>query len=200
MVTPEGRSWHGRAVRTTSSREAYQNPWIRVREDVIERDDGSTGLYGVVERPDFALVIAAEREGFWLVEQYRYPLGRRSWEFPQGTWGQDEHGRDKDGTAEDLARAELAEETGIRAGTVRRLGHLDLAPGLMTQGFDVWLATELTAGPPAREATEADMSAAFVPERELRAMIAEGRFTDGPSLAAYGLLLLDGLGLIPPRV
>jgi 8-oxo-dGTP pyrophosphatase MutT (NUDIX family) len=178
-------------VRTTSSREAYRNPWIRVREDVIEREDGSAGLYGVVERPDFALVIPAERDGFWLVEQFRYPLGRRSWEFPQGTWGQDEHGRDKDGSAEDLARAELAEETGIRAGGLRRLGHLDLAPGLMTQGFDVWLATDLTSGAHAREASEADMRSAFVPEAELRAMVADGRFTDGPSLAAFTLLLLD---------
>ena len=74
-------------MRTTSSREVYRNPWIRVREDVLERDDGSAGLYGVVERDDFGLVIPAERDGFWLVEQYRYPLGRRCWEFPQGTWG-----------------------------------------------------------------------------------------------------------------
>jgi 8-oxo-dGTP pyrophosphatase MutT (NUDIX family) len=178
-------------VRTTSSRVAYENPWIRVREDEIEHDDGSAGLYGVVERPDFALVIAAERNGFWLVEQFRYPLGRRSWEFPQGTWGHDEDGAARGGTAEDLARAELAEETGIRAGTLCRLGRLDLAPGLMTQRFDVWLATGLTAGPTAREVTEADMRAQFVPEEELRSMIAEGRFTDGPSLAAFALLVLD---------
>jgi 8-oxo-dGTP pyrophosphatase MutT (NUDIX family) len=183
MVTPV---CHARPVRTTSSRLAYQNPWIRVREDVIERDDGSTGLYGVVERPDFALVIPAEAGGFWLVEQFRYPLGRRSWEFPQGTWG---HGRD--GSPEELARAELAEETGIRAAELRLLGHLDLAPGLMTQEFDVWLATGLTAGPTAREDTETDMLSAFVAAPELRAMIADGRFTDGPSLAAFSLLLLD---------
>ena len=90
MVTPVCQA---RPVRTTSSRLAYQNPWIRVREDVIERDDGSVGLYGVVERPDFALVIPAEADGFWLVEQFRYPLGRRSWEFPQGTWGPARTGR-----------------------------------------------------------------------------------------------------------
>jgi 8-oxo-dGTP pyrophosphatase MutT (NUDIX family) len=131
-------------------------------------------------------VIAAEQDGVWLVEQFRHPLGRRSWEFPQGTWSSG-----SDGSAEELARAELAEETGIRAGSLRRLGHLDVAPGLMTQGFDVWLATGLTPGPTAREATEADMRAAFVREAELRSMIADGRFTDGPSLAAFGLLLLD---------
>jgi 8-oxo-dGTP pyrophosphatase MutT (NUDIX family) len=140
----------------------------------------------VVERPDFALVIPAADDGFWLVEQFRYPIGRRSWEFPQGTWT---HGTD--GSAEELARAELAEETGLRAADLRRLGHLDLAPGLSTQEFDVWLATGLTAGPTAREASEADMRSRFVRETELRAMVAAGRFTDGPSLAAFSLLLLD---------
>jgi hypothetical protein len=78
-------------VRTTSSREVYRNPWIRVREDTVERVDGSSGVYGVVERPHFGLVIPAERDGYWLVEQFRYPLGRRALEFPQGTWS---HGAD----------------------------------------------------------------------------------------------------------
>jgi 8-oxo-dGTP pyrophosphatase MutT (NUDIX family) len=173
-------------VRTTGSREIYRNPWIRVREDDVVRADGSIGVYSVVEKPHFALVIPTEDDGFWLVEQYRYPLGRRAWEFPQGTWS-----AGSGGTPEELARAELAEETGIRATDLRRLGHLDLAPGLMTQEFDVWLATGLTPGPTAREATEADMRAEWVAEAELRSMIRAGRFTDAPSLAAYSLLLLE---------
>jgi len=172
-------------VRTTSSREVYRNAWMRVREDLIERPDGTTGVYGVVEKPHFALVLAREDGGFWLVEQFRHPVGRRSWEFPQGTWTQGSAG-----SAEELARTELAEETGLRAADLHHLGHLDLARGLSTQEFDVWLATGLTPGPTAREASEADMRHAFVPETELRAMIADGRFTDGPSLAAYALLLL----------
>jgi len=173
-------------MRTTSSREVYRNPWIRVREDAVVREDGSTGVYGVVERPHFGLVIPAERNGFWLVEQFRHPLGRRAWEFPQGTWS-----AGAGGAPDALARAELAEETGLRAAELAHLGHLDLAPGLATQEFDVWLATGLTPGPTAREATEADMRTAFVAEEEFRAMVRDGRFTDGPSLAAYSLLLLS---------
>jgi 8-oxo-dGDP phosphatase len=174
-------------MRTTSSREVYRNPWTRVREDVVELSDGSTGIYGVVERPHFALVIPVDRDGFWLVEQFRHPIGRRSWEFPQGTWtpGQD-------GSAEELARTELAEETGFRAGRMDHLGRLDLAPGLTTQLFDVWRAGDLVPGPTAREVSEADMRSAFVPRADLHAMVADGRFTDGPSLAAYSLLLVGG--------
>jgi len=174
-------------MRTTGSREVYRNAWIRVREDAVEREDGSSGVYSVVEKPPFALVMPAERGGFWLVEQYRHPVARRVLEFPQGSWSSG-----STGTAEELARAELAEETGLRAGSLRCLGHLDIAAGLMTQTFDVWLATDLTAGPTDREATEADMTTLFVDEAELRRMIGDGRFTDAPSLAAYALLLLDG--------
>jgi 8-oxo-dGTP pyrophosphatase MutT (NUDIX family) len=172
-------------VRTTGSREVYRNPWLRLREDDVERADGSTGVYAVVEKPDFALVLPAERGGFWLVEQYRHPVARRSWEFPQGTWS-----AGADGTPEELARAELAEETGLRAGSLEHLGRLDLAPGLSTQEADVWLATDLTPGPTARESTEADMRSAFVPSAELTAMIRAGRFTDMPSLAGWALLQL----------
>jgi 8-oxo-dGTP pyrophosphatase MutT (NUDIX family) len=186
MVTPVCQA---RPVRTTSSREVYRNDWIRVREDTIELADGSTGLYGVVEKADFALVLPEQDNGFWLVEQYRYPLGRRSWELPQGTWG-----AGKSGSRDELARAELAEETGLRAGRLDHLGLLDLASGLMTQRFDVWLAGELVPGPTDREITESDMRQAFVREEELRRMIRDGRITDGPTVAAYGLLMLHRLG------
>ncbi|MGY1807998.1 NUDIX domain-containing protein [Blastococcus sp. SYSU D00669] len=174
-------------MRTTSSREVYANPWFRVREDAVEYPDGSAGIYGVVEKPHFTLVLPYENGGFWLVEEFRHPVGRRVPGFPQGTWP-----AGTTGSAEDLARAELAEETGLRAGSLRHLGHLDLAPGLSTQEFDVWLATDLTPGPTAREATEADMTCSFVPEDELRARIRDGRFSDAPSVAAFALHLLGG--------
>ncbi|MFJ8691288.1 NUDIX domain-containing protein [Micromonospora wenchangensis] len=101
------------------SRTVYTNAWMTVREDRIRRPDGSTGIYGVVEKPDFALVLPRWAKGFWLVEQFRYPVGRRAWEFPQGSWG---HG--VRGGASALARQELAAETGLRAETVTHLGHL----------------------------------------------------------------------------
>lgn len=71
-------------IRTLASSVVYTDDWIRVRRDDIERGDGSRGTYAVVERRDFAVVVPAERGGFHLVEEYRYPVGRRSWSFPQG--------------------------------------------------------------------------------------------------------------------
>ena len=71
--------------RTTGSREVYRSRWMTLREDDIVRADGTPGHYGVLSKPDFALVIPRHEDGsFTLVEQYRYPVGKRCLEFPQG--------------------------------------------------------------------------------------------------------------------
>ncbi len=154
----------------------------------MRRGDGSTGVYGVVDKPDFALVIPQDEQGVWLVEQYRYPVRRRAWEFPQGSWG-----TSASGTRAELAVAELREETGLQAAQLHHLGHLYEAYGLCSQGFHVYLATGLTVGQPDREVTERDMRHRRVSANQLRHLIATGEIVDGPSVAAYGLSLLHEL-------
>jgi ADP-ribose pyrophosphatase len=76
-----------REIATLRTRLVYENRWMRVREDAIRRPDGSQGIYGVVEKPDFVVIAPVEEDGsVHLVEQYRYPVGARFWEFPQGAW------------------------------------------------------------------------------------------------------------------
>jgi ADP-ribose pyrophosphatase len=48
-------------IRTTATRVVYENRWMRVREDAIVRQDGSPGIYGVVEKADFAIIAPVER-------------------------------------------------------------------------------------------------------------------------------------------
>lgn len=166
----------------TASEVVYANRWMTVREDKTLRHDGVEGVYGVVEKPDFALVVPYADGGFHLVEQYRYPVKGRYWEFPQGSW---ETKPDADPMA--VARGELAEETGLRAGSMTHLGHLFEAYGYCNQGFHVVLATELTAGEPDLEESEAGLISRWFPEAQLWELIAEGRFKDAPSIAALAL-------------
>ena len=95
-------------MQTIGTRQVYENPWMRVREDSIRRQDGSAGIYGVVDKPDFALVVPLDGDRLHMVEQFRYPIGLRRWEFPQGT---------APGLADvdplELAARELREETGL---------------------------------------------------------------------------------------
>jgi 8-oxo-dGDP phosphatase len=176
---------HAVPVETLSSREVYANAWMSVREDTVRRADGTEGIYGVVDKPTFALVIARDGDCLHLVEQYRYPVRQREWEFPAGT----APGRVEVDPAE-LAAQELREETGLVAARMELIGHLHLAPGTSSQRGTVWLATELTEGPPQRELSEQDMRTAWFTTGEVEKMVRSGEITDSPTLAAYLLLQL----------
>ncbi|WP_019634379.1 NUDIX domain-containing protein [Actinomadura atramentaria] len=178
----------GGVIRRLGSSVVYENAWMTVTEDRIERPDGSQGVYGVVHKPDFAVVVPAENGGFHMVEEFRYPIGRRTWSFPQGTMP----GKEKAEPAE-LARLELAQETGLRAGTLRHLGFLHCAHGTSGQGFDAFLATDLVQGEHDREAEEQDMRQAWFSRDAFAAMVEDGLVTDDSTIAAYALLLMKGL-------
>jgi 8-oxo-dGTP pyrophosphatase MutT (NUDIX family) len=167
---------------TTSSRIAYENPWMRVREDRFVRPDGSSGLYGVVEKPDFALVIPEAEDGFYMVEQYRYAVRGRYLEFPQGSLE-----GEPDADPLEVAHAELAEETGLRAREMRELGHLFHAYGYSSQSFHVFLATGLAQGERSLGPEEGDLTVGFVRFSDFDRLVREGRIKDAPSLAALAL-------------
>ena len=98
------------------------------------------------------------------------------------------------GDPEELARLELAQEAGLRASGLARLGFLHSAQGLSGQGCHVFLATGLTQGTPEREPEEQDMRHAWVSRAEFTGMINGGAITDDATIAAYALLLLHEQG------
>ena len=172
-------------IRMLASGIVYEDDWMRLRRDEIQRRDGSVGSYAFVEKSDFALVIPAQDDGFHLVEEFRYPIGRRTWSFPQGGFPSRESGE-----PEELARLELAQETGLRARVLVKLGYLNSAHGMSSEGCHFFLATGLEPGPPQREREEQDMRQAWVTRARFEAMIGEGAITDDSTVAAYALLLL----------
>lgn len=175
------------AIRRTATREVYRNDWLTLREDEIVRPDGSPGIYAVVDKPTYALVIpyAPEPDRFHLVEQFRYPLGLRRWEFPQGTAPEQQHL-----APEALAHRELREETGLRAENMERLGQLDVAAGMSSQRGWVFLATGLSEGEHEREHEEQDMHSAWFTRAEVERMIRDGEITDAQTIAAWTFLML----------
>ncbi|BEH75917.1 hypothetical protein YM3MPS_17200 [Mycobacterium pseudoshottsii] len=172
-------------IEPVASREIYRNRWMVLREDDIRRPDGSPGIYGVVDKPAYALVIAHDGNRFRLVEQFRYPVGARRWEFPQGTAPDL-----SDVEPAELAARELREETGLRAASFVSLGQLDTAPGLTSQRGWVFLATGITEGESEREHEEQDMRSAWFARDEVEQMIRTGGIVDSQSIAAYGMFLL----------
>lgn len=156
-----------------------------LREDDIRRPDSSPGIYAVVDKPTYALVLPYDGRRFRLVEQFRYPLGARCWEFPQGTAPDL-----ADAEPAELAARELREETGLCATSFEVLGRLDVAPGLTSQRGWVFLATGISEGEPDREHEEQDMHSAWFAREDVEQMIRAGVIADAQSIGAYGLFLL----------
>ena len=173
---------------TLSTRIAYENRWTRVREDQIRRPDGSLGIYGVVERSDFVVIAPWQDGRLTLVEQFRYPVGARFWEFPMGMWEQ------APGTDPAiLAAGELREETGLVAARMLYAGEIFQGPGYCNQRGHIFLATGLTQGATDRETTEQDMITRDFPLAAFEAMIRDGSLRDAMTLSAFALLRTKGL-------
>jgi ADP-ribose pyrophosphatase len=173
------------AIKTISTREVYRNKWTRVREDIIEYADGRRGLYGVIDKDPAVIVIPLERtpEGdfVWLVHQFRYTVGAAFFELPQGGW------EDAHANPEEMARGELAEETGLRAKKITPLTDLWIAYGAMQQLHHVFLAEGLTQGETDREPEELGMTVHRVSVAEFEAMLFDGRVMDNCTVAAWGI-------------
>ena len=176
-------------ITTLDSRVVYRNRWMTVREDRIRRRDGSDGIYGVVDKPDFVVVIALEADGaMYLVEQYRYPIGARFWELPQGAW-EDRPGAEM----AEVARGELREETGLEAGHVEQLGTMLESYGFANQRCHVFVARDLVAGPLVVLPEEQGLIARRFSAAQVLAMVTDGTIQDMTTVAALGLARLRGV-------
>lgn len=177
---------------TLSTRVVYENPWTRVREDIIRRPNGKDGLYGIVERGEFVVILpVGEKDGektITLIRQFRYPVQRRMWELPMGMWESR-----PDAVPDEVAAGELREETGLTATRMQHLGITYQGAGYSTQRGHVYVATGLTQGPNDLESTEEDITCHTLPLSEVRRMIRDNEITCMVTLAVFAMADAKGV-------
>lgn len=175
-------------IKTISTREVYRNAWTSVREDVVERANGQRGIYGVVDKDPACIIIpletTAEGQFVYLIEQFRYTVGGRFLEFPQGGW------ETADVVPEELARGELREETGLTAERMTHLATFQIAYGVMNQKHFLFLAEGLVLGAHDRDLEESDLELHRVPVARLEEMILDGTIVDNCTVGAWGFYKL----------
>jgi len=168
---------------------------VRVREDEVIRPDGGPGIYGVIEiRPSVGVVAINEHDEVVLVGQWRYSVNRYSWEIPRGG------SHPGEANMLDVAKRELAEETGVLAEHWQALGTVDNCNGVADDTQTLYLATGLSSTAMNLDPEE-EITVRWQPFEEALRMAMDGRITEVCSVAALFRVAMmrngkewDGLG------
>ncbi|MGR5236425.1 NUDIX domain-containing protein [Vibrio alfacsensis] len=175
-------------IKQLDSKVVYQNKWMTVREDKILRPSGAEGIYGVVDKPDCVAILAIDNGVIHLVQQYRYSVGQRCWEIPQGAWESN-----PDANHLELAKGELREETGLQAGTMVYVGPQFIAYGFLNQTCHVYVASDLCEVGNHLDAEEEDLITRAFSIATFEQMMIDAEIKDCVTVAAYGLAKLKGM-------
>jgi ADP-ribose pyrophosphatase len=153
--------------------------------DQVAYPSGATGVREIARHPGGAVVVPMIDDGrLILVEQLRYPLGRRLLELPAGKLGPGED-------PETAAARELTEETGWIAGQLEKLTTIFTTPGFCDEELHLYLGTGLRESPAGhhREEGEQSMTLHLLTLDDVLAMVEDGRIRDAKTVA--GLLLAE---------
>lgn len=169
--------------RKESEQLVHRGTVISVARGTFVAPDGRRIEREIVHHPGAVSVVPLRDDRtVVLVRQYRAALDRELLEIPAGK--RDVHGEDPATTA----RRELAEEVGLHAGKLEKLGEFVNSAGFSDEHSTVYLGTELEAVPNDLQGVEElHMTVVEVPLDEVPAMIERGEITDAKTL--IGLLL-----------
>ena len=160
-----------------SRRRAYENPWIAVDEDVVELPSGATTVYGIVRCGScVGMLPFVDPEHVLLVQQFRYIIGRTTWEMPTG-------GVHAGESIERAAQRELAEEAGVRAGRLTPVTAFSTSKSVVDETAHLFLAHDLVADSATPDETE-DLQRRMFPFAEALDMVLTGRIVDSMTIIA----------------
>lgn len=170
--------------KTLSSKKMYENPWISLRHDEFQTPNGKKGMYGVVSGKDFSLVIPKIGDNYFLIETYRYTVNKMSLEFPAG-------GIEPTEQPLNSAKRELSEEAGLESHQFKKLGFLYSSNGFSTIGCHIFVAENCSFVSQKLEDSEEGMQVKQFSIHDIEKLIKTGKITDGPTVSAFCLYLLN---------
>lgn len=158
-----------------------RNPWWSYRKDATLLPSGAEGEYHYVHVKGSSMIIPLTGEGrMILVNQYRYLCGRESLEFPCGSVKEAS-------TYEETAHHELAEETGVRAGSLEYAAQFNPYNGVTDELCNIYIARDLSPAASRPDETE-EFELKHLTPAEFEREILSGTIWDGMTLAAWALV------------
>lgn len=164
--------------KTLKSEVKYETPWIKVVHNDVITPANTEGIYGCVHFQNIAIGVLALDTDFntFIVQQYRYPLKKYTWEIPEG-------GCPLNADPLKTAKKELKEETGIIAKNWKLIQELDLSNSATDEISYTYLATDLEFTNMELEDTE-DIIVKKLPFADFFEMIEKGKIRDAISVSA----------------
>ena len=164
------------------SRTIFEGRIVTLAVEQFRFADGDQVEREIVRHRGAVVLVAVDAEDrLLLVRQYRRAAGRVLLELPAGT-------REVGEDAQITAGRELEEETGFRAGQIRRLGGFFSAPGFCTEYLECYLCTDLQESDATPEEDES-FEHVRLTVAELQAAIRRGEVEDAKTLAGFTLYL-----------
>ena len=150
---------------------AYDGHFLKVSRDRVRLPDGKETQREFIRHPGAVVILPMLADGRVLLErQFRYPNDRVFIEFPAGKIDPGEE-------ALACAKRELEEETGYTATEWNFVCTIHNAIAYSDEHLELYLARQLTAGPPQLDAEEF-LETFRAPAAELTQWVRDGRITD----------------------
>lgn len=164
--------------RTISSRPIYENPWIRLREDIAALPNGHTTLYSVVTMGEAIGVLPfIDADHVILVRQYRYVFQEaHRWEIPTG-------GLHKGEDRLAGARRELQEEIGYTAERLDWISTFYSSKSVCEETCHLYIGRDLQQATLPPDATE-EIEVAVFPFIDVLDMVRRSEIRDAMSVIA----------------
>ncbi|WP_020475968.1 NUDIX hydrolase [Zavarzinella formosa] len=126
----------------------HQGRKIKVAVDTSAGPNGEVIRRDMILHPGAVVILPViDRDHICILRNFRFVIGETLWEIPAGTLEPGE-------PIQEAAVRELAEETGYVAGKWTYLNYLYASPGVMDEKLHLFVAEDLTPGPPRPEADE----------------------------------------------